>query len=438
MKSVVRKIGPLLSLAAVLVLVFGLFIYFRDTRGPQVRLTGAQGYISTKPLGIELSDEGSGLRSVVVSITQGNIAKELLNKTFDSGLTSALETIEIKEPFLRDGPVELRVRATDQAIFPFGAGNVTDQVFTLTYDGTPPRVTVQSTTHNINQGGTGLIVYTVSEDVQKTGIEVGEYFFPGFRQPSGEYVALFAFPHHLTTAEFTPRLVAVDLAGNEGRGGFSFHANARRFRQDSINVSDNFLARVMPQFERDYPDAPSLLDVFLRVNSEMRAQNVAAIREMGRDTLAEPLWRGDFLRMGSAANMAQYADRRSYMYQGQKIDEATHMGVDLASVQQAPIRAGNHGRVIFADFLGIYGNCVILDHGLGLQSIYAHLTRIDVQVGDSVQKGDLLGTSGATGMAGGDHLHFEMTVSGVSVNPIEWWDPQWLRNNITSKFPTVQ
>uniref|UniRef100_UPI00272EC290 M23 family metallopeptidase n=1 Tax=Geoalkalibacter sp. TaxID=3041440 RepID=UPI00272EC290 len=318
------------------------------------------------------------------------------------------------------------------------SGNTTDQVFSLTYDGTPPRVTVQSTTHNINQGGTALIVYTVSEAVKQSGIEVGEYYFPGFRQPSGEYVALFAFPHHLSTAEFTPRLIAVDLAGNEGRGGFAFHANARRFRQDSINISDNFLATVMPQFERDYPDAPSLLDVFLRVNSEMRASNTAAIREMGRDTLPEPLWRGDFLRMGSAANMAQYADRRSYIYQGQKIDEATHMGVDLASVRQAPIKAGNHGRVIFADFLGIYGNCVILDHGLGLQSIYAHLTRIDVAVGDRVQKGDLLGTSGATGMAGGDHLHFEMTVSGVSVNPIEWWDPQWLRNNITSKFPAVQ
>lgn len=438
MKSIFRKVGPLLSLVAVLVLVFGLYLYFRDMRGPEVGLVVASDYVSTRPLTFELSDAGSGLRSVVISVTQGNLSKELLNKTYESGLTSIRETVEIREPFLRDGPVEVRVTAIDQAIFRFGAGNVTDQVFNLTYDGTPPRVTVRSTSHNINQGGAALIVYTISEAVQKTGIEVGEYFFPGFLQPSGEYVALFAFPHHLSTAEFTPRLMAVDLAGNEARGGFFFHANARRFRQDSINVSDNFLATVMPQFERDYPDAPSLLDVFLRVNSEMRASNVASIRDMGRDTLPEPLWRGDFLRMGSAANMAQYADRRSYIYQGQKIDEATHMGVDLASVRQAPIKAGNHGRVIFADFLGIYGNCVILDHGLGLQSIYAHLTGIDVQVGDRVQKGDLLGTSGATGMAGGDHLHFEMTVSGVSVNPIEWWDPQWLRNNITSKFPAVQ
>lgn len=434
MKSFARKSGMLLSLIVVAALIAGVFIYFRDTAGPQAHLLIASEQVSNKPITLEIEDQGAGLKQVVVSVIQGNFTRELLNKTYESGVDQARETIALQEPALRDGPITLRVVSRDHSIYRFGSGNTTDQVFELVFDAAPPRLNVLSTSHNVNQGGAAMIVYTVNEQVEKTGVEVGDYFFPGFRQPSGEYVALFAFPHDMQTAEFSPRLIATDRAGNEGRGGFYYHTNARRFRQDNLNISDTFLSAVMPQFERYYPDATSLLDVFLRVNTEMRQQNRDTLLQIGRNTVSEPLWQGDFQRMGGAANMAQFADRRSYLHQGKKISEATHMGIDLASVQQAPIRAANHGRVIFADFLGIYGNCVVIDHGLGLQTIYAHLSRMEVSEGDRVQKGDLIGNSGVTGLAGGDHLHFEVTISGVSVNPIEWWDGSWLRNNITSKL----
>ncbi|KIH77467.1 Peptidase family M23 [Geoalkalibacter ferrihydriticus] len=434
-KAFVRKVGLLLMLLAVVGLIVGAFSYFRDTDGPEITLLADSERVSNKPLTFELSDEGSGLKNVTITLTQGNISRQILDKTYEQGVTRSSETITLQDPALRDGPIEVRVTARDQSIFRFGAGNTTDQVFELIFDATPPRVNVLSTAHNINQGGAALIVYTVSEEVKRTGIEIGEYFFPGFLQPSGEYIALFAFPHDMSTADFSPRLIAVDLAGNEGRGGFQYHANARRFRHDNLNISDNFLNAVIPQFERYFPAANSLLETFLKVNSRMREDNRQTLVDLSLNTASEPLWHGDFLRMAGAANMAGYADRRTYLHQGQKISEATHMGVDLASVQQAPIRASNHGRVIFADFLGIYGNCVVIDHGLGLQSLYAHLSRMEVAPGDFVQKGDPIGNSGATGMAMGDHLHFEVTVGGVSVNPIEWWDPNWVRNNITSKLP---
>lgn len=122
------------------------------------------------------------------------------------------------------------------------------------------------------------------------------------------------------------------------------------------------------------------------------------------------------------------------MYNGQTVDNQTHLGVDLASLAAAPVPAGNTGRVILADFVGIYGNMIVLDHGFGLQSLYSHLSEIHVQKGETVQRGQIIGKTGATGMAAGDHLHFGMLVSGLEVQPIEWWDPNWIKNNITSKL----
>ena len=89
------------------------------------------------------------------------------------------------------------------------------------------------------------------------------------------------------------------------------------------------------------------------------------------------------------------------------------------------------------DYLGIYGNCVVIDHGYGLQSIYGHMSQIAVKPGDMVKKEPAdRAAAAATGMAGGDHLHFSMQVDGVQVQPIEWWDEHWIQDRILSKFPS--
>ena len=131
---------------------------------------------------------------------------------------------------------------------------------------------------------------------------------------------------------------------------------------------------------------------------------------------------------------AGFADHRTYLYEGKEIDHQVHLGIDLASVHRARIKAANRGKVVFADYLGIYGNTVILDHGQGVFSLYAHLSQIDVQPGSMIEKDGMLGLSGASGMAGGDHLHFSMLINGIFVNPLEWWDEQWLKLNITEQM----
>jgi len=136
----------------------------------------------------------------------------------------------------------------------------------------------------------------------------------------------------------------------------------------------------------------------------------------------------------NSAVEAAFADNRTYVYNGKEVDRQTHLGFDLARVVNSPVVAANRGKVLHAGPLGIYGNCIILDHGMGVQSLYGHLSSIAVKVGDTVEKEQEMGKSGMTGMAGGDHLHFTMLVNGQMVNPVEWWDAHWIQDRIIRKL----
>ena len=96
---------------------------------------------------------------------------------------------------------------------------------------------------------------------------------------------------------------------------------------------------------------------------------------------------------------------------------APHAGADLRATTGTPIRSTNRGRVALAKNLFFTGNTVIIDHGLGIYSLYAHLSRIDVKRGDIVQNGQVVGLAGATGRVTGPHLHWGMRVQGARVDP---------------------
>lgn len=431
------KFSTLLIALPIAGLLAGGFFYFRDTSAPQLALRPDSGPVAGKQqLQLELQD-GAGLKDVQVTAIQGGKSMELVNRSFGSEVRAQIETFTLQGAGLADGPVELRVAAGDRSPYHFGRGNRAERTFTLDFDSKPPVVSALSTAHNLNQGGVGLVVYTVSEEPAKTGVQVGSYFFPGFRQEGNVYASFFAFPYDMKMADFNPRLIAVDRAGNERVTGFYYHVNARSFPQDKINVTPQFLASKMPEFQSLYPDTGDLLQLFLRVNRETREANVKALLEVGRKTAPRPLWEGTFLRQPNSAPRGLFAETRTYYHEGKEVDRQVHLGHDLASLAQSPIVAANRGEVVFVEDFGIYGQCVIIDHGLGLQTLYAHLSSMQVKTGDKVEKGQTIGHSGATGMAGGDHLHFGVLVSGLQVLPLEWWDPSWLENNVNSKLTLV-
>ena len=415
-------------------LVGGGYYYFRDTAAPQVSLDPPAGSIQKNSvLTLTLEDPTSGLAHVEVKILQQGKDIPVLKKDYPLETFQISEELPMGNLLLEDGPLTVEITAVDRAIYHFGKGNAASATITLIRDSRPPIISVHSVAHNLNQGGAGLIVYSVSEPVTRSGIQIGDAFFPGYEQDSGVYLCLFAFPYNVDSEE-VPRLIAEDQAENVGMGGFYYHLNRKNFRSDKIGISDGFLNSKMPQFQHLFPDAATPLEIFLKVNRELRPKNRARLLDIGRDTESQFVWTKSFLRQPNAANRAMFGDRRAYIYNGNKIDNQTHLGVDLASIARADVPASNTGRVVFADFMGIYGQCIIIDHGLGLQSLYAHLSRMDVQVGDQVERGQIIAKSGATGLAGGDHLHFGIVISGIPVNPVEWWDQNWVTNNITSKL----
>jgi murein DD-endopeptidase MepM/ murein hydrolase activator NlpD len=241
--------------------------------------------------------------------------------------------------------------------------------------------------------------------------------------------SLFAFPWDLpvTTA---PEVYASNPAGFETAGHFWFKVFPKKFRKRDLPIDDGFLNKVVSEI--DPGGSGDLLARFLKINGEMRRRNNQTLADLRLKTEEKFLWSGAFLRM-NAKSESNFADDRTYVYNGKKVDEQVHLGFDLSDVKHAPVPAANDGKVVFAERLGIYGNCIVVDHGYGLQSIYGHLSQIQVKPGDMVKKGQTMGRSGETGLAGGDHLHFSMQIDGVQVNPIEWWDEHWIHDRILSK-----
>lgn len=422
------------AIMIVLLLIVGAAIgYFilRDNQDPQVNLSPASGTVSVKkPPVLQLQDDGAGLRNLVVSVSQEGKISELLKKTWERGTKQEKIPLPLEKISLKNGPLQINVKTSDYATL----ANRTEQSFALEYDTKPPVISVLTTAHNVYEGGVGLTMFRVNEDVKFAGVQVNDYFFPAYRQDNGVYACLFAWPHNVERSAFTPRVVVEDLAGNPRTGGFYYHSIPRPPHHDRINVSQRFLDNKMPDFQHYYPETTDPLQLFLRVNRELRAKNVTRLHEFATKTADHPLWKGAFLRLPNAAPRANFNDNRDYLFNGRKVDNQTHLGLDLASLAASPVPASNSGTVIMAEDFGIYGQCIIIDHGLGLQSLYSHLSSIDVAVGDQVAKGQIIGRTGATGMAGGDHLHFGIVLSGLQVNPREWLDGHWIKDNFTDKW----
>jgi len=296
----------------------------------------------------------------------------------------------------------------------------------------PPRVSADGAQHYINQGGSELVVFTPSGYVTESGVRVGKYTFRSFPHPSqaGQRFSLFAYPWDLPD-NIAPIVYATNPAGAEATARFWFKLFPTKFRSRDLAIDDAFLDRVVNQI--DPGSSGDLLSRFLKINGEMRRRNNQTLADLRLKTADRFLWSGPFLPLTNAAVESSFADKRSYVYKGKKVDEQVHLGFDLAVTQHVAVPAANDGRVVWAENLGIYGNCVVVDHGYGLQSIYGHLNEFAVKAGDMVKKGQSLGKSGSTGLAGGDHLHFSMQVDGVQVNPIEWWDEHWIHDRILSK-----
>lgn len=390
-------------------------------------------------LPLQVTDRKSGIRSISVTLNQDTETAVLLKKTFprQAWLTAAgpdtvkeKVVIDAKTAGFAEGEAELLVSVWDFSLNGMLRGNHTEKRITVMIDTTPPRISINHAQRYIRPGGTGIAVYNVSEQPTRHGVVIDSTFFPGAPLPGkNNYIAYFALPWN-AEAPKNIMVLAADAAGNEGTAPFATTLRNVAEKQDTLTISDSFLQRKLPEFEDHYPEmSGSLLEQFLFLNNQVRVENSAIIAEICATSEPNRLWSDRFMRM-PGAKRAGFADQRTYVYNGKVVDNQTHLGVDIASTQHDSVRAANRGKVVFADYLGIYGNMVILDHGQGVFSLYSHLSSFETTLGTRVEKDEPIGRTGVSGLAGGDHLHFSMLIHGIFVTPLEWWDQHWLDVNI--------
>lgn len=396
------------------------------------------------------SEPKRGLTGLRVEVIQGALTKTLVERVYPplppwmlfGAPPSASEVLDVAVgrevvPELKAGEATVRVTALGAGTWLLGAP-ASEQVKTLPVRLTPPSLEVKSQFVYVAQGGSEAVIYRVGGSSVKDGVRAGEYWFPGYPLPGGgegDRFAFFAVPYDLAD-DSKVRLVAADDVGNEVAMPFIAQFTPRPFANDTIEVTDHFMETVVPRIMASAPeleDKGSLLDNYLQINGALRRTNAETLTALAEHSKQAFLWHGVFQRM-AAKRVSAFADRRTYVYGGKDVDRQDHLGFDLASTQQAKIPAANSGVVCLAEYLGIYGNTVVIDHGYGLMTLYGHMSSLAVKVGDEVTRGQTIGQTGATGLALGDHLHFSVLLHGLPVTPVEWWDDHWIADRIALKL----
>jgi murein DD-endopeptidase MepM/ murein hydrolase activator NlpD len=335
-----------------------------------------------------------------------------------------------------EGPATLEVWASDHSWMRWLRRKpLVSQAITI--DVTPPTLEVLSKQHVARLGGSECLIYKVSTDAVTSGVQVGDLFFPGtdgLFADTALRASLFALPESLPNAPVSA--LAIDGAGNRRTASVDLVVRPRSFPDKKLDIDDDFLRRKVPDLLREngMPVPNDLVQGYLVVNRDVRKATEARLREFVRQGDAAPRWQGGLLRMPNSAPLSGFADRRTYVHKGTVIDHQTHLGFDLASLKLAAVPAAADGRVVFVGPLGIYGTTVILDHGLGLFTLYGHLSSTAVAADARVARGDVVGKTGETGLAGGDHLHFSVMIRGIHVDPVEWWDGHWIQDHVDARL----
>jgi len=434
-----RKLPLVVILIAVLVAgLVAAGIHFRarfESQPPQIRLAPDAEVIGSAALEISVTDAGAGLKSLSITLGGTSIAAD----RFASPVAEKKVSVALaKLPGVKEGPATLRVVARDASLWGWFKGNQTVVQKQIAIDLTPPTLELIADDRYISFGGAGALVYKTSADAATSGVRVGKHFFPGFPgqiKDKPDHLLVF-FAHPFDTPPGTRAMLAsTDKAGNTREMPLVYELKDVKYRKSTIALSDSFLQNTVSALARD-PAARqgSPKELFVAVNKNLRKENEDRIAAVTKKASPSILWKGAFTQLSNSKVEANFADLRTYVYKGEAIDTAYHVGYDLSVTKRYPVEAANSGTAVLAEDLGIYGNTVILDHGLGLFTLYSHLSAIDVKVGDRIEPKQILGRTGETGLAGGDHLHYGVYLHGVAVLPVEWWDGKWINDNIAPKL----
>ncbi len=418
----------------VLLIVVAVILFATRSASPVLELPATLTSIGqATPVSVRVLD-AHGVRSVNAFVEQNGTRYQVFDsaqpsKAAETNLdfTAGLKTT----PQLQAGKAKLIVEATSNDLMR-KTGKVERNVMVITQ---PPSITADSEQHYLYLGMADLATFDVTGSFTEAGVRVGDQRFRAWPMPGGKpgMFSLYAFAWNMPL-DTAPMVYAGNGTGTDVTSPLVVifpKKEQPRYTTHDLQLSDAFVQKVVN--ELDPNGSGDMITRFVKINNDMRKANNQTLSDLRLKTADKFLWSRPFIRQPHSQAEANFADLRNYIYHGKKVDQQVHLGYDLAVTQHVGVEASNDGKVVYAAPLGIYGNCVVVDHGYGLQTIYGHMSRIDVHEEDTVKQGQVMGLSGMTGMAGGDHIHFAMQLDGVQIDPKEWWDPHWIQDHIAKR-----
>jgi len=418
----------------------GVFVYksaFFEREAPKVYLPQTIFWNFKAPLRVVVSDN-VGIKSCKVTVDEPSRQMVLFNGTFEKGQKLLdLNLTYPKNGFLpTSDKAVVRVEVKDGSWWNFFGGNKALAESKVVADNKPPQLELISNSYSIARGGSALVIFAASdENLDKVFVKTSDNTL--FRaQPfvkTGYYSTLVAWD--VKNENFSAEVVATDKSQNVSKVPVKFFIKNIVYKDTKIELKDNFLDGKILELSQGMQDIATAkpIDRFVYVNSKLRAKNEAVIEKVtsriGKDVI-EGYFAEPFLPIVKASVVGSFGDHRNFFFNGEKVSESYHMGIDFASVKEAPVLAPNDGIVIFTGENGIYGNLVILYHNLGFFTLYGHCSSFTVKEGQKVSRGDIIAKTGMSGLALGDHLHYGTVVQGVEVRPLEWLDKKWIELNI--------
>ncbi|TQR31283.1 peptidase M23 [Campylobacter sp. MIT 99-7217] len=441
-----RDNKKLLLYTLIVILIFGIFFFLPkleilEQNKPNIFINDTVYSNLKEALPLRLTDEHRGIKRVKISLKKdvNETANVLMDQKFSNNkelvLQISLPKLAYKEKlnsYLMD------IEVWDSSLWGWFSGNLSKKSIRVIIDDKKPMLNILANSYQIEQGGAASVVFEArDENLDEAYIltDKGKRFevVPFIKE--NFYASLIAWDSK--DKDFRAYVVLKDKAGNETKERIRYYFLNKKYRESNIALNDRFLDGKIEQLANQYAPEPDELDrlaKFKFVNETLRLGNEALIHKITskiqEKELNENFKLKLFLPLKNAMKVADFADHRFYSYKDKFVSDSYHLGLDLASVAEAPIITNNDGEVVFAEENGIYGNNVVVYHGFGLYTLYGHCSSRRVSEGDKVYEGDVIANTGVSGLALGDHLHFGVLVQGVEVRPEQFQDPIWLKNNI--------
>lgn len=363
------------------------------------------------------------------------------------------KSVKIKLPktsaTLKNGTeIQYYIEVTDWSNAHFFSGNTARIKLNLIVDTQPPHIIPIAHSYRITRGGSAMVAFQVKDIALKdVFVSNGVDRFEMFKYLGDDiYVSIIAWP--LKNKFFDAQIIAVDQAGNTRAQVVPLARNMNvTYYRSNIRLQESFLngklneliEQIDKKHTRTFDDD---IERFVFFNETIRQEDENRILSACSNLKSDKRFIDEnfhaFVPLKGSKLVGNFGDHRTYFLNGDEVSKAVHLGIDVASVKNAPIIASNRGIVLLNSHLGLYGNTALVYHGLGVSSIYSHMSESNIEVGDEIQVGNEIGKTGATGWAFGDHLHFGILIQGHFVLLAEWLDSQWIKHNILDVLTKTQ